>query len=128
MSESGTKKEIRLAIGGREDTRLFNNPVGHGWVGDAKQLPNGDVLIKHARRVSFGLFPGSADCVGWRSVVVTPDMVGKLVAIFTSLEIKSATGRPTKEQNNWAQQVTAAGGLAGIARSVADALRIITGG
>lgn len=115
MSEAGIKREIRLAIGGRDDTRLFNNPVG------VAIYPDGS-------RVNYGLHVGAADCVGWRSVEITADMVGKRVAVFCSIEVKGPRGRPTPEQKNWSEQVRAAGGLAGFARSVADALKIITGG
>lgn len=31
----------------------------------------------------------SGDQIGWTSVVITPDMVGKTVAVFTNIEVKS---------------------------------------
>jgi hypothetical protein len=53
-------------------------------------------------------------------------MVGQQVAVFTSIEVKSATGRLRPEQRQWLETVQAAGGIAGVARSVEDALRITT--
>jgi hypothetical protein len=76
--------------------------------------------------VSFGLARGSADLIGWTIRTVTPDMVGTQVAVFTSIEVKTPTGRVKPEQQQWLDAVQAAGGIAGVARSVEDALRITT--
>lgn len=119
MSESGTLREVRLAVGGREDCRLFRNNVGVAKFRDEK---TGNVRVVH-----YGLHKGSADLIGWRAVEITPDMVGQRVAVFVSIETKSARGSRAEDQKNWAQQVRAAGGLAGFARSVADAVKIILG-
>jgi hypothetical protein len=79
---------------------------------------------KTGRPVQFGLARGSADLIGWRTVEVTPDMVGQRLAVFTSIEVKTPTGRLTPQQRNWLDAVLKAGGIAGVARSVADALQI----
>jgi hypothetical protein len=76
--------------------------------------------------VRYGLQPGSSDLIGWRTVTITPEMVGQQVAVFTSIEVKTATGRVKPEQQQWLDAVQAAGGIAGVARSVEDALRITT--
>jgi len=75
--------------------------------------------------VQFGLCKGSADLIGWKQVTITPDMVGQKVAVFASIEVKTPTGRLTPEQQIWLDAVQAAGGVAGIARSVEDAQRIL---
>ena len=113
--ETRLQQEIRLALGLRADLRLYRNQTG--------QLPD----PKTGRPVQFGLARGSADLIGWRTVVVTPDMVGQRLAVFTSIEVKTPRGRLTPEQHNWLHAVRAAGGIAGVARSVADALQIIQG-
>jgi hypothetical protein len=74
--------------------------------------------------VQFGLCKGSADLIGWRTVTVTPDMVGQRIAVFTSIEVKTPTGRLRPEQQQWLDAVQAAGGIAGVARSVEDAQRL----
>jgi hypothetical protein len=76
--------------------------------------------------VRYGLQPGSSDLIGWRTVTITPEMVGQQVAVFTSIEVKTPTGRVKPEQQQWLDAVQAAGGIAGVARSVEDALRITT--
>lgn len=112
--ETELQQRIRLALGTRPDTRLFRNQVG--------QLPDPGT----GRPVQFGLARGSADLIGWRTVTITPDMVGQRVAVFTSMEIKTPTGRLTPAQHNWLGAVRQAGGIAGVARSVGDAYQIVT--
>ena len=79
----------------------------------------------NGRPVTFGLCKGSADLIGWRTVTVTPEMVGQQIAVFTSIEVKSTSGRVKPEQQTWMQAVAAAGGIAGIARSVGEAMDIL---
>ena len=112
--ETTLQQEIRLALGTNPDVRAFRNQCG--------ALPD----PRTGRLVTFGLAKGSADLIGWRTVVVTPEMVGTRLAVFLSIEVKTATGRLRPEQQQWIHAVTHAGGLAGIARSVPDALRIAT--
>lgn len=124
-TERDIKASIRLALGRNPDVRLFNNPVGQAWTGHVTSLPDGAVLIRNPRRVVYGLATGSGDLVGWTSVVVTPDMIGQRLAVFTSCEVKTALGRPTAEQVNWAKAVTGFGGRAGVVRSADEAVALV---
>jgi hypothetical protein len=47
------------------------------------------------------------------------------VAVFTSIEVKAATGRLRPEQRQWLAAVQAAGGIAGVARSVEEAEQLL---
>jgi hypothetical protein len=75
--------------------------------------------------VQFGLARGSADLIGWRTITITPDMVGRQLAVFISIEVKTERGRVRPEQHAWLAAVTGAGGIAGVARSVTDAHAIL---
>lgn len=112
MSEQRIQQEIRLACS-TGPVRLFRNNTG-------------TLKDQHGRPVQFGLCKGSADLIGWRTITVTPEMVGQQVAVFTSIEVKTPTGRLRPEQQQWLEAVQAAGGIAGVARSVEDALQIVT--
>jgi len=114
-AETTLQQQIRLAIGTNPDAKLFRNQVG--------SLPD----PRTGRLVTFGLARGSADLIGWRTVVVTPDMIGQRLAVFTSIEVKTPTGRIRPEQHAWIGAVHGAGGIAGVARSVPDALAILEG-
>jgi len=87
--ETKIQQEIRLGLGTRDDVRLFRNQVG--------QLPD----PRTGRPVQFGLAKGSADLVGWKTIEVTPDMVGQRLAVFASIEVKTPTGKPTAYQKAW---------------------------
>ena len=109
-SEQTIQQHIRLACS-KGNCRLFRNNTG-------------SLLDKNGRPVQFGLCKGSADLIGWRTVTITPEMVGQQVAVFTSIEVKSATGRLRPEQQSWLDAVQKAGGIAAVARSVADCERL----
>ena len=114
--ETTLQQEIRLALGTHPQTRLFRNQCG--------ALPD----PRTGRLVTFGLARGSADLIGWRTITVTQAMVGTRLAVFTSIEVKVPTGRVRPEQQAWLEAVQGAGGVAGIVRSVEDAVAIINNG
>jgi len=111
VSEQTIQQHIRLAcsIG---TCRLFRNNTG-------------TLRDQHGRPVQFGLCKGSADLIGWRTVTITPEMVGQQVAVFTSIEVKTPTGRIRQQQQQWLNAVQAAGGIAGVVRSVEDAMDLL---
>jgi len=85
------------------------------------------VVIRAGRPVTFGLCPGSADLIGYRTVEVDAGLLGRRLAVFSAVEVKSRTGRPTAEQSQFLNHISEAGGRAGIARSVTDAEAILSG-
>jgi len=107
VSEQQIQQQIRIACS-TGNTRLFRNNTG-------------TLRDQHGRPVQFGLCKGSADLIGWKRVTVTPEMVGQQVAVFLSIEVKTPTGKLRPEQKQWLDAVQAAGGIAGVARSVSDA-------
>lgn len=126
MSETNVTRNIMLAVGkSRQRTRIFRNNVGMAWQGETTR--KGSVLIiQNPRPVQAGLCEGSSDLIGWTTVEITPDMIGKRLAIFTAIEVKVPGGKgPTPEQQNFIQQVCNAGGIAGVARSDSDALELL---
>lgn len=67
----------------------------------------------------------SSDLIGITQVVITPDMVGKTVGIFTALEVKKADWKSNKKldaretaQNAFIQWVLSKGGIAAFVNSV----------
>lgn len=80
----------------------------------------GLAIYPDGSRVQYGLCPGSADLVGWRTVRITADMVGQDIAQFVGIEVKTPTGRLSKEQRNWLDRLKQAGGLVIVARGISD--------
>jgi hypothetical protein len=100
MTEATIQNKIRLALGSRPDVRLFRNHVGV-------------VKDERGRVHSFGLRKGSADLIGWVRI--------SHIAVFLSVEIKTATGRVRPEQQQWMNNVNQSGGIAFIARNEIEA-------
>lgn len=116
-----------LKYGSRDDVRLFRNSSGAAWIGSDKRLPNGAVLLVNPRRIHFGLCVGSSDLIGWRTVTVTPEMVGTKVAVFVAAEGKAGRRKATTEQAAFIETVRAAGGRAGVFYTTDDVERILNG-
>lgn len=111
MSEAAVLKRILLACS-RGSSRLMRNNVGA-------------LQDKEGRWVRYGVGGnGGSDLIGWKSVEVTPDLLGRTVAIFSAVEVKEK-GRVTKEQEAFLNAVARAGGLAGVARSPEEAAAIL---
>jgi hypothetical protein len=114
-------------VAGRSDELAVQNAIRleHG-AGPARLWRNNTGALKDAtgRLVRYGLCPGSSDLIGLRQVTITPDMVGQTLAVFTAIEVKDQ-GRLTEQQRAFITMVQQAGGMAGVARSVEDARRIL---
>lgn len=123
MTETNLMRSIMAGVS-LPGTRIFRQNVGTGWTGDVQRLTDGSILIRNPRPLQAGLCKGSSDLIGWRSLDVTPEMIGRRLAVFLAIEVKAPRGRATDEQTNFLARVKNAGGLAGIARSVDDALGI----
>jgi hypothetical protein len=128
MSEHAVQQRILLSCGSG-DTRLWRNNVGTGWAGKATRitagnlraiahtLRPGDVVVRNARPLHAGLCVGSSDLIGYRRV--------DGLAQFVALEVKAGTRGPSAEQTQFLDHIAAAGGIAGVVRSVAEAQSLL---
>ena len=98
-SEAEVMGEARLIAGLMPGVRLYRNNTG------ALKNPQG-------RKVEFGLCPGSSDLIGFQSITITLDMVGKKVAQFVACECKAWDGTLSEEQENFIEVVNSFGGKA----------------
>ena len=100
MREQDIQRLIMLALS-EAGCLIFRNNVG---------------VLKNAAGIPirFGLAVGSSDLIG-----LTP--TGRFLAV----EIKTSKGRATTEQLRFIEAVRARGGIAGIARSPAEALALL---
>lgn len=139
-SESSVQRSAWLSLAQRVIARvtLFRANSGKAWMSNlgpkgVHRLQDGSVVIQAPRTVALGLaltsgdtVPGLSDLAGWTDVVITPEMVGRRVPVFTAIETKeSGGGRKRDNQINFVQQVQQAGGIAGFASSDRQANEII---
>jgi len=110
MTESSLMRRIMLAVA--KTTVLFRNQCGF--------------YVQDGRPIRYGIAnPGGADLIGWTSLEVTPEMVGKRIAVITALEVKTEKGRPTPDQLRFIEAVRRAGGIAEIVRSEEQAKDVV---
>lgn len=78
----------------------------------------GNISKKHGQNSK------SSDLIGITTVTVTPDMVGKQIGIFTAIEVKEESWKPSptdqreRAQRNFIEWVKSRGGIAGFVNSV----------
>lgn len=121
--EGKIQDEIRMAVGLLPHCRFFRNHVGTGWHGkEDREAKPGKLVLINARKVSFGLQEGSQDLFGWVSVEITPEMVGKRIAIAAGIEVKRPGEKPKPHQENWARMMGDLGGICIVATSPEQAL------
>lgn len=113
--ETRLQRQIMLALS-EAGCIVWRNETAGAWLGKVIHKAQGQVTLADARLNTFGLCVGSSDLI-----LICPD--GR----FGAIEVKTAKGKPTKEQINFIEQVRKAGGRAGIARSPQEALEIIHG-
>lgn len=108
-SEEAVQAEVRLSAVKR-GVQLWRNNVG--VLVDATGRPVRYGLANDSKALNSKIKSG--DLIGWRPVFITPEMVGKVLAQFVSIECKSQKkhARIEKAQTAWAELVRKNGGLA----------------
>jgi hypothetical protein len=106
MSEKTFQEDTKYRLS-QEGYTLFRNNVGLAKLADG-------------RRIRYGLCPGSSDLIGWKTITVTPEMIGQKIAVFTAIEVKSKHGKTSGKQQNFIDAVRQAGGIAEIRKECED--------
>lgn len=123
MSESQLLANILLDLS-RDNTRLFRFNSGSAWQGRIVERTAQRLVLSPYYAIKLGA-EGMSDIGGLVSEVVTPEMVGRTVAISSWIEAKSITGRISPQQRAFIRMILERGGRAGVARSVEEAERIL---
>lgn len=122
MKEIELGKRICL-MASRLGHRLFRSNIGEGWIGKSQVFSKvekvdvypGDVIIRKAKRIHFGLCNGQGDYIGWSKD-------GR----FISVEVKTETGKIREGQIEFVEAVRRSGGIAGIVRDEETAFDILS--
>jgi hypothetical protein len=124
-SEKNIINEILLHL--PENERLFRANAGRAWAGTivgnalsriqiAKQLISaggnlpGVVILRNARAF-HGLPTGFPDLFGMKAVTITDDMVGRTLAVFEGVEVKTGRLAQTREQKLFELMIRKLGGI-----------------
>lgn len=115
ISEADVNTDIREWAKSQPLVVLYRNSRG------SVQLENGGVI-------RYGVGPnGGSDWLGYQSVIVTEDMVGRTIAVFIAIEAKRPGKYGTTTQDEFCAEVREAGGKAGVVHSVEELARILGG-
>ena len=117
--ERDIMREIQVALSVL-DTRLFSMQSGEAWAGRIVERTPYSITLAPYYHVELSV-PGMSDLVGWHAVTITPEMVGRRVAMYFACEVKSRRGKASGQQLRFIEAVRNAGGLAGIARTIPEA-------
>ena len=89
---------------------------------------NSGAYMKDGFFVRYGVAsPGGSDLIGFTPVKITVCHVGRTLPVFSAIEVKTATGRISDAQQNFIDVIRRNGGIAGIARTVAEAKALLHG-
>lgn len=106
MKESDRIREILASL--PPEQRLFRINSGMGWAGKViRRTP--DMIVLENPRPLHAAPDGWPDLCGWTEVEITPDMVGRKMAVFIGVEVK-VTGRLSKAQKAFRDILGAMGG------------------
>jgi len=125
-SELVVQQQIRLAAA-KAGINMFRNNVGACQDQDGRVIRYGLMNDSAALNKQYK----SSDLIAIRPVLITPDMVGQVLGVFTAIEVKSdnwvirINDEHTQAQRRFHDMVTGSGGYAGFAQSTHDAMRIL---
>lgn len=112
--ETKIQRAIMVAISEAGHT-CWRNETGNFWTGKVIHKDNRTVTLANAMMIPCGLCKGSSDLIGLTSQ-----------GIFFAIEVKTAKGRTSKEQDAFLNRVREQGGIAGVARCPQDALDLLS--
>lgn len=137
-AESSVQRSVWISVAQRKRSpaTLFRTNSGKAWLsgaGPARRLTDGSMVVPAARPVGLGLVmvngdtvPGLGDLTGYTLVEVTPELVGRVLPVFTCIETKeSGGGRRRDNQIHFIRQLQNVGAIAGFAASERQANEII---
>ncbi len=121
MAETETLKKVMLKLGAKKWLKIWRNNTGQAWqgkrfglkrgtrvvdeMGRSIIIESGDILIKGARPVNFGL-AGSGDIAG----IIAPH------GIMIYIETKYGRYKQTEQQKRFAKMIQDMGGIYIVAR------------
>jgi hypothetical protein len=123
LKEQSIQNSILATLGANNIYALRINS-GNFWGGEVKSHDGQYLLLEHPTKIQ-GAPAGTSDIICCKTVIITPEMIGRRIGIFCCLEIKQPGEKPKKHQENYLAVMRARGAIAGWATSPAEALEIL---
>lgn len=126
MNESELQQQIQIdAV--QFNIQLMRNNSGAFIDSTGRMVRFGlaNVSKKHSDQIK------SSDLIGFTTVTITQDMIGKQLAVFTAIEVKAPDWKPSptdkreRAQLVFIEWIRARGGFAGFANSIESFRKII---
>ena len=92
-----------------ESERMFRINAGMGWTGKILHRSQNKIILENPRPLHAAP-KGWPDMCGFKSVTITPDMVGQKVAVFVGEEVKSS-GKLSAAQEAFRDLIVSFGGI-----------------
>lgn len=109
MTEHDIQNSIRIALS-RNGIYTERSNAGKFWGGKVIAHDGKRVVIENPTQI-VGAVAGTSDLIGFRSLQVTQDMVGKTIAQFIAIEVKKPGERPRENQIAYLNMVNKRGGV-----------------
>jgi hypothetical protein len=119
-SQENAEANAVLLASSKKGFKLWRNHRGGAWQGKSKRLADGNVLIENAKFYNFGLgMNGGSDFIGFRTIIITPEMVGQKIAQLSCVEVKARGKLNTakQKQKDFIKAINEAGGYGKIVDS-----------
>ena len=94
----------------KPNERLFRINCGMGWTGQTVKHTADMIVLKNPRPL-HGAPAGWGDLVGWTEIEITPDMVGKKIAVFAMEECKTGKLKLSDDQKRFRDIILRMGGI-----------------
>ncbi len=125
MSETSLQKEI-LLVASKLGHRLFRCNTGMAWAGKLVrptkpmmvQIFPGDVIIRSAYPIHFGLTEGGSDLIGWSDK-------GKFMGFETKIPGHNTDKERLEKQFKFIDAIRLSGGISGMVESKEEFINIL---
>jgi len=121
MRESDIQSQILIALSEAGHYALRVNS-GQAWGGEVLAHDGSKLLLAHPTKIMLAP-PGTSD-IGCKSVTITPEMVGRVVAVMFAVEVKRPGEKPEKHQERYLALMRSRGAVAGWVTSAEGAVEL----
>ncbi len=115
MGDKAKEIENERLLNQGPNKRLFKTDAGASYQGEVVKHDGQILILKNPRKLA-GLPAGWPDLTGFESITITPNMIGKKIAVFVGEEIKAGSDTMKPAQKKMQKLIEMFGGIYRIVR------------